>query len=382
MLFEKLEGLPRIFTVWLFISLVLFSPFRYIILQLLIATAFPYQSIANFLDTFLLALYIPIVFGILYAIGLCIPLVLIILIAGTNEPASKTRLFLAGILAPIFFLCFSAIYFTILPYAGYSTHWLGPQEVMRATNGPQLYFYRYIVEPFTPLQYASFTQDIGLENMTAKERFRAHVAAVYLGDKQYRYYVSRAYPEFLGFTGALTSNSNQTDIQSRRSPFESLNSYELDKLSAVMAVAQDKPLASSDLENLRAALKSYVDRTGNYLTKNDIDHFIGLMNKSNDYQYELGQSLLFSWDNHQPYTTNRFNELYKEMQIDGYRKPELLQTDKNRIQEAAKNQNYTEDADGNKYEFGRDIIIENLAKIDITRKNFDKIVEVFNEFVK
>jgi hypothetical protein len=141
-------------------------------------------------------------------------------------------------------------------------------------------------------------------------------------------------------------------------------------------------LADSDIENLRAALKSYVDRTGNYLTKNDIDTFVGLMNKSNDYQYELGQSLLFSWDQHRSYTTNRFDELYKEMQQDGNRKPELLQTDKNRIQEAAKNQNYTEDADRNKYEFSREIIVENLGKIDVSRKNFEKIVGVFNEFVK
>ena len=149
-----------------------------------------------------------------------------------------------------------------------------------------------------------------------------------------------------------------------------------------MAAAQEKPLADSDFENLRAALKSYVDRTGNYLTKNDIDILVGVINKSNDYQYELGQSLLFSWDQHEVFTTNRFDELYKEMQKDDCRKPELLQADKNRIQEAARNQNYTEDASRNKYEFSREIILENLGKIDIARKNFEKIVDVFNEFVK
>jgi NADH:ubiquinone oxidoreductase subunit 6 (subunit J) len=186
----------------------------------------------------------------------------------------------------------------------------------------------------------------------------------------------------VGLTSALTSNSNQVDNQSRKNPFESLNSFELDKFSVVMAAAQEKPLADSDFENLRAALKSYVDRTGNYLTKNDIDILVGVINKSNDYQYELGQSLLFSWDQHEVFTTNRFDELYKEMQKDDCRKPELLQADKNRIQEAARNQNYTEDASRNKYEFSREIILENLGKIDIARKNFEKIVDVFNEFVK
>jgi hypothetical protein len=185
-----------------------------------------------------------------------------------------------------------------------------------------------------------------------------------------------------GFTGALTGNTNQTAKQGRQNPFESLNSYELDKYSTVMAQAFEKPLASSDLENLRAAIKSYVSRTGNYLTKNDIDTFIGLINKSNDYLYELGQSLLFSWDQHQPYTTNRFDELYKEMQKDGCRKPELLQSDKNLIQEAAQNPNYTEDANGNKYEFSRETILENLSKIEIARKNHEKMAQVFGEFVK
>jgi len=196
MLFEKQEGVPRIFTIWLLICLLLFSPVRYILLQLFLAIAFPFQSIAGFLSSFLLALYIPIVFGILYAIGLVLPILLTILIAGKNEPLSKARLFLAGIAAPIVFLVFSTIYYNILPYAAYATHWLGPQEVIRTTNGPSYYFYRYAVEPFTPLQFSGYTKDIGLENMNAKERFRAHVAAVYCGNKQHAYYVLKTYPDY------------------------------------------------------------------------------------------------------------------------------------------------------------------------------------------
>ena len=196
MLFEKQEGVPRIFTVWLIICLLLFSPLRYILLQLLTAIAFPFQSVAGFLSTFLLAIYIPIVFGLLYAIGLGVPLLLTVLIAGKKEPPSKSRLFLAGIAAPIIFLVFSTIYYNVLPYAAYSTHWLGPKELIRTTNGPSYYFYRYAVEQFTPLQFSGFTHDIGLENMSAKERFRAHVATVYCGNKQHWYYVSKAYPDY------------------------------------------------------------------------------------------------------------------------------------------------------------------------------------------
>ena len=196
MLFEKQEGIPRIFTIWLLICILLFSPFRYILLQLFIAIAFPFQSISGFFSFFLLALYIPIIFGILYAIGLGIPLLATFLIAGKKEPLSKIRLFLAGIAAPIVFLVFSAIYYNILPYAAYSTHWLGTKEVIRSTNGPSYYFYRYAVEQFTPLQFPGFTKDIGMENMSTKERYRAHVAIVYCGNKQYWYYIYKAYPDY------------------------------------------------------------------------------------------------------------------------------------------------------------------------------------------
>lgn len=196
MLFEKQEGYPRIFSVWLLFCLLLFSPFRYIILQLFIATAFPLQSIAGLLDTLILMFYIPIVFGILYAIGLGVPTFLTMLISGIKEPPSKGRLILAGIAAPIVFLVFSTFYYNLLPYGAYTAHWLGPTEVIRTTNGPSYYFYRYAVEPFTPLQFSRVANDIGLENMSAKERFREHVAAVYLGNKQYWYYVSRAYPDY------------------------------------------------------------------------------------------------------------------------------------------------------------------------------------------
>jgi hypothetical protein len=195
-LFEKQEDLPRIFTIWLLICLLLFSPVRYIMLQLLAATAYPFQSIAGFLRSFILAMYVPIVFGLLYAIGLGVPVMLTILIAGKKQTPAKGRLFIAGILAPVIFLVFSTIYYNILPYAAYSTHWLGPKELIRTSNGPSQYFYRFAVEPFTPLQFSRFAYDIGLENMSGKERLRAHIATIYCGNKQHWYYVSKAYPKY------------------------------------------------------------------------------------------------------------------------------------------------------------------------------------------
>jgi len=48
----------------------------------------------------------------------------------------------------------------------------------------------------TPWQYPEFAIEIGLENFTAKESLRLHVAAVHLGNYQYAYYLSKAYPEY------------------------------------------------------------------------------------------------------------------------------------------------------------------------------------------
>jgi len=194
MLFEKHEGIPRIFLWWLFACIILFSPFRYIFLQVLLATAYPFQSIYGLISTFWLSLYIPIVFSLLYAIGLGIPFLIIVSIIGKKDPLPKYRIVISGICAPLIFTAFSVVYYLLLPYAAYSTHWVSPKALIRSTNGPSHYYYEYVVEQFTPLEFPNFATEIGLEEMDAKERLRAHVAGVYCGNKQFWYYVSNAYP--------------------------------------------------------------------------------------------------------------------------------------------------------------------------------------------
>lgn len=196
MIFEKEEGVPRLYLIWLLICILLFSPLRYMVLQLFAGIAYPLQSFSALLSTALLALYVPIVFGILYGIGFVAPLLLAALISGTAPPLKRWRILLASIAAPVLMIVFSTVYYNLLPYAAYSTHWLGPTELMRTTNGPAYYVYRYAVEPFTPIMFSDFAYDIGLENMTAKERFRAHVAALYCRNKQHWYYVSVTYPDY------------------------------------------------------------------------------------------------------------------------------------------------------------------------------------------
>ncbi len=194
-LFEKTEGIPRLFTFWLVICVLLFSPFRYMLLQLFMATAYPFQSLKALLTTFVLGLYIPIVFSILYFIGLGLPLIGTIAVSGIRSPSSKSRLWLSAIAAPFIFLIAGWLYYMVLPYAAYSTHWLDPRDVIRAANGPPEYIYKYVVEQMTPMQYPSYVHEMGFDRLSPKERLRSHVAAIYLGEKQFSYFVYKSYPE-------------------------------------------------------------------------------------------------------------------------------------------------------------------------------------------
>jgi len=194
-LFAKTEDVPRFFTVWLVICVLLFSPFRYILLQLFIATAYPFQSFRALFTTFILAFYIPIVFSILYAIGLGLPLLGTLAVAGFKNRPSKTRLGLSAVAAPIIFLIAGWLYYLVLPYAAYSTHWLSSRDVIRATNGPPEYLYRYVAEQMTPIQFPRYVHEIGFDKLSPKERLRSHVAAVYLGEKEFSFFVYKSYPE-------------------------------------------------------------------------------------------------------------------------------------------------------------------------------------------
>ena len=195
MIFEKVEGVSRFFIAWLVICIILFSPLRYLFLQIFMAIAYPLQGLRAFLSTLLLAIYIPIVFGILYAIGFGLPAFVVFAIVGFKENFSKIRLLLSALAAPIIFLIASYLFYLVLPYAAYSTHWLNPKDVIRATNGPPEYFYRYVVEPFTPLILPRYVEEIGFDNLSPKERLRSHVALIYLGKEQFTFFVYKSFPE-------------------------------------------------------------------------------------------------------------------------------------------------------------------------------------------
>lgn len=163
------------------ICAVIFSPVRYLLLQLLLSETYFVQSASAFLSTLMLVVYMPIIFGILYLFGIGLPLLAMGLIAGLKEPMSRMRIGLGLIACPAFFYLGSIAFFWLLPYAAYSTHWLRAKDIMRATNGPAEYFYEYIVDfniPYVPNWIA------GNLGETAGDRLRSHLAELYIGKKQ------------------------------------------------------------------------------------------------------------------------------------------------------------------------------------------------------
>jgi len=179
------------------------------------------------------------------------------------------------------------------------------------------------------------------------------------------------------------NNINQANQEMSAENFlKSLNTNEENEFFNVLKIAQEKPLADLDLSNLRGVFKGYIERTGNYLKKSDTDLFSKLMSVSNNYQYELGMSLLFSWDDKKVSTTTNFSKYYNDIEKEGYRTLELLQSDLSRLNTAAYNLAFFKGADGNQYEFGREIILQGIENIKMLIKNDEKIISVLNEFVK
>ena len=101
LLLVKHEGVPRSLLIWLLVCAVALSPLRYLILQFFMAIAYPVQSFSASISTLPLAVYVPIVLSILFAIGVGLPSIAVLAIIGFEEPISKLRIFLGAIATPI-----------------------------------------------------------------------------------------------------------------------------------------------------------------------------------------------------------------------------------------------------------------------------------------
>jgi hypothetical protein len=159
-----------------------------------------------------------------------------------------------------------------------------------------------------------------------------------------------------------------------------LNASELERFSQVTAKADSEPLDDSDLDGLRSVVKDYMQRTGIGLDRKQIDFLKSSELLGDDYQYELGQSALFSWDRRSYYTTEGFDGLYEKMK--GHRKEDLLKKDLNMLRAAAENLTSFDDGQGHQYALSRKIILQGLERVEVSRGNWEKIIAVMEEFTQ
>jgi hypothetical protein len=194
MLFEKYDEVPKAYMIYIILIIIILSPFRYLLLQIIAAGSYVVQSWRAFFSCLLLGLYVPIVFGILYAIGVTLPLLFTHWVTGLKKPEnfSKPRLFIAALLTPLLYLLGSYLFFLILPLAAKSTHWLKAEDVIRASNGPTWFYYKYACTWLLPIDAPQY----GAELNDTKAIYRNHIASTYLSEKEKMRFIRYAYPDY------------------------------------------------------------------------------------------------------------------------------------------------------------------------------------------
>jgi len=80
----------------------------------------------------------------------------------------------------------------LTPIAAISVHWLDADDVIRATNGPACFMYRYISQWFQPFTMPKYVDEV--RNLDEKAILRIHVASVYLSSKQHGKFLYYSYP--------------------------------------------------------------------------------------------------------------------------------------------------------------------------------------------
>lgn len=183
---------PKVLIVWLVICLLLFSPLRYIFLQIIVSLSYPVQSLRAFVNSLILSTYVPIVFGILYFIGIGLPILAASLVIGSGAQIKKWKYALFAIVLPVFCIISSLVFYSALPLAAWTVRWVNPADLIKATNGPALYAYKFIAMVGTPISLPKYYEKTP---GTAEDLLRCHVAALYLGKTGEAYFVSKQYPE-------------------------------------------------------------------------------------------------------------------------------------------------------------------------------------------
>jgi hypothetical protein len=190
--FVKHEGIPLWLSFWFAICLLIFSPVRYLLFLVVAADCYAVQSWGAFFSCFVLALYVPVVFGILYLIGVGLPIYSLGRILGKTSQLTVGRGILASVVFPLVCIVSSFIFYSTLPYAGWTVHWLKAKDVIRATNGPAAIVFRYFTSIGTPVTLPAFYDQTPQQPV---DKLRCHTAAIFLSNQRNGYFVMHQYPD-------------------------------------------------------------------------------------------------------------------------------------------------------------------------------------------
>jgi hypothetical protein len=190
-LFNENTDTPIFVRLWVGFCVFFLTPFRYIMLQLLFAECYFFQSFGAVFSSMLVALYMPIVFGILWFIGLGLPILLLYPLV-KNSVKFGIREIIAMVLLPVTCLLATLLFSIALPIAAKTVHWLDGRDVIRATNGPTQFFYDFVTSRLYLHDLPPYFYDTP---MKSRDALRAHVATVYLDDYDHIEFIQKSYPE-------------------------------------------------------------------------------------------------------------------------------------------------------------------------------------------
>lgn len=188
---KELRGY-RTLVIWFGLCLLALSPARYLFFLFVAGSSYIFQSWGAFFSVFILAFYVPIVFGLLYFLGAGVPFLAVSTVIGKREEISFDRGIAAAVVFPIACLISTYLFYLVLPAAAWTIRWVNPNDVIKATNGPAAYVYRYVAAPYSP------TMLPGIFEQTPQrpaDLLRCHVAATYMGNQKFWYFVKKQYPE-------------------------------------------------------------------------------------------------------------------------------------------------------------------------------------------
>jgi len=126
-------------------------------------------------------------------IGIGLPLLLLFLVFRVcDEMGRKLALWSSAILAPLILYLGTIIFMLVLPIAAKSTHSIEAEGVIKASNGPAYYYYRYVGRWGMPVPEPGEIKDISTDY---RSFYRTQIASLYLSKGEYVYFLGKTFPD-------------------------------------------------------------------------------------------------------------------------------------------------------------------------------------------